>query len=178
VRLLAPVLVFTAEEIWKHMPRRPGEPESVHMALFPKAEDLRTGLSEGRGADWNMLLTVRAEVLKALEQARNSKLIGGSLEASVVLGADGELATLLSRYAASLPALFIVSQVAVSKDGLAGAAPTALPGLSVKVERADGTKCERCWNFSARVGESSAHPTVCERCVAALEEISKGATAG
>ncbi len=178
VRLLAPVLVFTAEEIWKHMPRRPGEPESVHMALFPKAEELHAGLSEGRGADWNTLLSVRAEVLKALEQARNSKLIGGSLEARVVLGADGELAALLSRYTAWLPALFIVSQVALSRDGLAGAAPTALHGLSVKVERADGTKCERCWNYSVRVGESSTHPTVCERCVAALEEIAKGMAAG
>jgi isoleucyl-tRNA synthetase len=174
VRLLAPIVPFTSEEIWKHLPQHAGAPESVHIAVFPDAKDLRTGLDESRAADWNTLLTVREDVMKVLEEARNTKKIGGSLEARVLLGADSEMAALLSKYAAWLPALFIVSQVDVNRDGTQAAASGSIPGLAVRVLHADGAKCERCWNYSTRVGESPTYPTVCERCVAALEEISKG----
>ncbi len=105
---------------------------------------------------WDRLMEVRGVVLKALEEARQAKVIGTSLEANVKLAGYSE-------FAGELPGIFIVSQV------------TLVPGdeLKATVERADGTKCERCWNFSTHVGESSDFPTVCERCVAALEEIER-----
>ena len=168
VRLLAPILTFTTEEVWKYFPRRSGDPESVHIAVFPSPEEVATGLDAARAQNWDRLLGVREQVLKALEGARQSKQISASLEARVRLGANGELAGLLSEYAGWLPALFIVSQVEL------GAASNG--DVAVAVERARGTKCERCWNYSERVGESAAWPTVCERCVAALEEIARDAS--
>jgi len=171
VRLLAPIMVFTSEEVWKHMPRGKGDPESVHMALFPKAQDLRTGLQADAGARWIKLVALRSEVLKALEQARNSKSIGGSLEAKVLLRGDGDLGGLLKEYVSWLPALFIASQVKI--DPSAGGDSN----LQIGVERAEGAKCERCWNYSIHVGENAAYPTVCERCTAALVEIDRDAVA-
>jgi len=117
---------------------------------------------------------VRNAVLGALEQARNAKTINGGLEARVELAAEGTLAELLREYAAWFPALFIVSQVELVDQPSADAVRSeALPGLAVAVRRASGKKCERCWNYSTRVGESADYPTVCERCVAALSEIER-----
>ena len=111
-------------------------------------------------------------MLKSLEQARNAKQINSGLEARVELSADSALEPLLRDYADWLPTLFIVSQVELTNgNSPAGAASETLPGLGVTVHRALGKKCERCWNYSLRVGESADYPTVCERCVAALEEI-------
>jgi isoleucyl-tRNA synthetase len=110
-------------------------------------------------------------VFKVLETARQEKLIGGGLEAKVRLSVDGDLASLLNEYRDTLPALFIVSQVELSRDSLEGTHPSQLPGLAVRVEKATGKKCARCWNYSERVGEDSRHPAVCERCSAALQEI-------
>jgi isoleucyl-tRNA synthetase len=175
VRLLAPTLAFTTEEIWKHLPRASGDPESVHVALFPAAENLTVNMGTEKAANWERLLAIRSEVLKALEQARNEKIIGGGLEAKVTLGAGGDVAALLNAYASSLPALFIVSQV----DVVALQALDPLPGDSagpvVKVSHADGKKCERCWNYSTHVGESAEYPTICERCCTALAEIARSA---
>ncbi|HUJ40142.1 MAG TPA: isoleucine--tRNA ligase [Candidatus Acidoferrales bacterium] len=168
--LLAPACVFTAEEVWKFMPRRPADPPSVHMTRFPRPEDLATGLPPACAANWEQLLAVRDSVLKALEAKRNSKEINASLEARLLLRAPEPLAALLRDYLRELPALFIVSQVelaAPSPSGDGGAAG----GLHVEVQRARGSKCERCWNYSERVGENQEWPSVCERCVAALEEI-------
>jgi len=169
-RLVAPIAVFTAEEVWRHLPKKRGEPESVHLAEFPDAQDLTTGMSEQRMDEWSRLAAVRQEVLQALEQARNAKQIGGSLEANVELRAKGRQFDLLARNAAILPELFIVSQASV----LPSDAPEGNDGaeaVSVKVLRAGGQKCERCWNYSTRVGEDARYPTVCERCSAALAEI-------
>jgi isoleucyl-tRNA synthetase len=125
------------------------------------------------------LLTVREEVLKALEPERAAKTISSGLEARVTLSSSGNLADLLRKYSASLPALFIVSQVEIATAPLEGAAPTAtIEGLQIRVERAKGAKCERCWNYSTHVGESADYPTLCERCVAALAEIERAGAAG
>ncbi len=113
-------------------------------------------------------------MLGALEQARNAKTINGGLEARVELAADGTLAELLRDYCTWFPALFIVSQVELTDQAGPGAFRSeAMPGLAVTVHRANGKKCERCWNYSTRVGESADYPTVCERCVAALDEIDR-----
>ena len=166
LRLLAPVLVFTSEEIWKSFPKQAGAAESVHMLDFLAAKDISSGFDAKKTENWTKLLAVRTEVLKSLETARNAKEIGVALEARVVLSAQAELLALLKQYSKWLPALFIVSQVEIVDGAVTGAKDSeALPGLSILIKRADGTKCERCWNYSVRVGESTVYPTVCERCL-------------
>ena len=173
LRLIAPITVFTAEEVWKHLPRAASEPESVHMATFPVAAELERVLDEMHAKNWDRLLQVREEVLKALEPVRAAKTITSGLEARVTLAAKTELAALLRAYAAYLPGLFIVSQVEIVDAAAQGAAPSGIEGLQIRVERAQGKKCERCWNYSTHVGESADYPTLCERCVAALNEIER-----
>ena len=117
---------------------------------------------------------MREEVLKALEPARAAKTIAANLEARVTLAAEGDVAALLQKYAANLPAFFIVSQVEIADGKLHGGTPAAnVPGLQIRVERAHGSKCERCWNYSTHVGESADYPKWCERCLAAIAEIER-----
>ena len=155
VRLMAPFLAFTSEEAWSFTAKPAGAPESVHMALLPEPEEVASGLDAAKLADWDALVAAREPVLKALEEARQAKLIGTSLEARVRLGSTD----LLKRYEGDLPSLFIVSQVVLdSPEGIV-------------VEHADGLKCERCWKYSVHVGEDPDYPTVCEHCSAALKEM-------
>ncbi|PYV16400.1 MAG: isoleucine--tRNA ligase [Acidobacteria bacterium] len=174
VRAVAPILCFTADEVWRSMPKSPGREESVHLSRFVSGRQLREGIParmRERFENWPRLIVLRDEVLKALESARQEKFIGTPLEARVVLSADGDLAPLLRNYQTFLPTLLIVSQVEIkpaSGDGEAGTRPA---GLTVKIERAQGEKCARCWNYSIHVGEDSRYPAVCERCSAALREI-------
>ena len=174
VRLLAPILSFTADEVWQYLPKVPGRLESVHLALFPSQQEIlglatpeRSGESneEQLRSDWTLLRGVRDQVLKSLEEARNQKLIGGSLEAQVTLVAPEPAHLVLARYAQELRFLFIVSAVNLERAGGNGAA-----GLRVQVSRAPGRKCERCWNYSTHVGEDPTYPGVCERCSAVLKE--------
>ena len=167
-RLMAPVLCFTAEEIWTHLPGAGREP-SVHLAEFPAAVALPEDLD--LVTRWERLWEVREEVSRALERARQLKQIGTGLEAEVVLEAPQELTQFLRSFGAELRFLFIVSSVVFGPAG-----EDALPGerlaeLKVGVRRAPGLKCERCWNYSTRVGEATLHPTVCERCAKALAAI-------
>ncbi|HEY6341594.1 MAG TPA: isoleucine--tRNA ligase [Bryobacteraceae bacterium] len=157
VRMLAPLLAFTAEEAWGYTPKPPGAPDTVHLALFPEPEEVASGLDSAKLAEWNELMEVRARVLKALEEARQSGRIGSSLEARVRL----EASKLLEKYGDQLPGVFIVSQVSIdSPEG-------------VIVEQADGSKCERCWKYSTAVGQDLHYPTVCEYCSAALKEMNE-----
>ncbi len=165
VRLVAPIMSFTAEEVWSHM----GGPESVHAAFFPEPEELGAGLGDGvrkRAANWDRLMELRDSVLKILENARNEKLIGASLEARVSLAAGDDLFPLLEEYGRELPDLFIVSQVelARSADG----------SLDVRVERAAGAKCERCWKYTTDIGSNAVYPTICAACAGAVEETLHG----
>ncbi len=171
IRLGAPILVFTAEEIWRYFPKSSGDPSSVHVALFPEEAELRTGVAASQVNTWDLLAKVRAEVLKALETARNEKKINSGLEAKVLLGADLELKAKLKAQLAHLPGLFIVSQVDFLTAGAGDFKSEGVPSLTVTVQKADGAKCDRCWNYSTHVGENTRYPTVCERCSAALGEI-------
>jgi isoleucyl-tRNA synthetase len=162
--MLSPILVFTADEIWENLPAGDARPASVHMALLPTvSEDVDNQLL----ARWNKLFVLRDGVLAKLEDAREKKLIGSSLEARIVIrpSALSEDVDFLNRYVDQLRYLFIVSQVEIGSRG------DHMVLNQIEVERANGEKCERCWNYSTRVGESSRYPSVCERCVAALEEI-------
>ncbi|MBR5705189.1 MAG: isoleucine--tRNA ligase [Deltaproteobacteria bacterium] len=164
-RLIAPVLSFTADEIWQCMPGR--HEESVHLAEFPKEDPAR--VDEELEARYERLLAVREEIAKALEQARNAKLIGHSLDARVELEIpEGEWRELLLAYKAELPALCIVSQVELVPSVEDGLAAETVPGLKIRVAKALGAKCERCWNYSETVGEDSQYPDVCERCAGIL----------
>ncbi len=172
IRLMTPILVFTAEELWKYLPKNAGELESVHTTLFPDASELSTGLSADKIAAWELLSKVRGEVLKALEVVRNEKkLINSGLEAKVLLNADVELKSKLKHYLPQLPGLFIVSQVELINAGKGEYVSDAVPSLEVTVQRADGKKCERCWNYSTHVDENPRYPAFCERCSEAIAEI-------
>jgi isoleucyl-tRNA synthetase len=171
VRTVAPILVFTSEEVWKHLPQQDSAPPSVHMAYFPEAAELERAFDADRSKNWERLVIVRDDVLKALEAARNAKTISSALEAKVVFRGNRENVEFLRAYASELPALFIVSQVDIQTSGAEPTPGNAGGGYSIEIKRADGAKCERCWNYSTHVGESADYPTLCERCVAALNEI-------
>jgi isoleucyl-tRNA synthetase len=174
-RLVAPIMTFTAEEVWSYLAKLSPRPESVHLAYFPQAGDI-TGepgtFAEPKGlrSDFDGLLAVRADVLKALEVARKEKLIGAPLEAAVTIHAPEKVYELLERYRGDLRFLLIVSAAEVKRAGEGnGAAP-----LRVEVSKAPGQKCARCWNYSTEVGKSERYPTVCERCLSTLEELEQG----
>jgi isoleucyl-tRNA synthetase len=172
VRLLAPITSFTCDEVWQYLPAVPARVASVHLANFPTASDI-LGASvpledAAQAEDWKTLLAVRNEVLKGLEEARKSKLIGGAnLEAQVTVTAADPILSVLTRYNDQLRYLFIVSGVTLE----AGAPGNGTGGVNVQVRKADGKKCERCWNYSIHVGEDPNYPTVCERCSAVLKEL-------
>jgi isoleucyl-tRNA synthetase len=175
-RLLAPIMSFTAEEVWTFLPKT-SRPDSVHLALFPEPREL-TGDIPGNfdaaslQADWDTLLAVRGEALKVLETARADKRIGGGLEAQLHIAAPEKAYAVLERYHDQLRYVFIVSDVMLEK----AASSNGAAGLTITVHKAPGQKCERCWNYSIHVGEDLGYPTVCERCSAVLAEIE--ATAG
>jgi isoleucyl-tRNA synthetase len=173
VRLAAPILVFTSEEIWAHLPKLPGEPESVHIEVFPEAPALRSNIDAKTKLEWEKLHALRAEVLRDLELRRAQKFINAPLEAKIRLRSKGLYLELLERHAKDLPGLFIVSQVDVLPFDAPVDSDHAEP-FHVEVLRADGTKCERCWNYSTYVGENPRYPGVCERCSEALAEIEGG----
>lgn len=166
--LLTPILAYTADEIWLAMPHdssRNGE--SPLFNEIPKAEFIQA--DEDFIAKWDRIHEVRTDVQKALELARNEKIIGKPLEASVTLYADGELYDFLKSVEAQLPEIFITSYVAVENGE--GAVKGDVEGLSVTVSKADGEKCERCWKYSHTVGENSDHPTLCSHCADVMKEI-------
>ncbi len=165
-RLIAPVLTFTADEIWWELP---GErEESVHLAGLPRLESsLRDLQLEER---YKQLIAVRSDVTKALELARTEKIIGHSLDAKVLLFAEaGDVKDLIDQYQDELATLFIVSQAGVSEAPEANAyAGEEAEGLKISVSKAEGEKCERCWNYATTIGEDNEHPTVCASCRTAL----------
>ena len=116
--------------------------------------------------DWKTVLAVRESVLKALEEARNQKLIGGNLQAQVTLTAADPVFSVLERFKHDCATCLSSRPSNVRKGSGNGDAPVA-----VEVSKAPGEKCERCWNFSTHVGEDKNYPTVCERCSAVLKEI-------
>lgn len=160
-KLMAPILSFTAEEIWLTLPqaaRSAVRTPSVHLEMFP-IPDPRWG-DTALGQRWERLLAIRETVQAALEAKRREKVIGSSLEAHVVLRADQRFRSFLKSYEADLETLFIVSQVTLAERQESG--------LMVEVFRAKGQKCERCWRYLDTVGISPEHPTLCDRCLEAI----------
>jgi isoleucyl-tRNA synthetase len=166
VRLLAPILSFTTEEVWGYIRKPDGAPESVHLSLLPEPRELTEGMTpevRERAPNWTRLMEVRDRVLKELEIKRQEKFIGAPLEARVRIAANGDLYPLLSAYTNELPGLFIVSQVDV----------TSAPGadLNIVIQRAGGVKCERCWKYTEDVGSDPSFPTICASCADVVRQI-------
>jgi isoleucyl-tRNA synthetase len=159
--LMAPILSFTAEEAWAHVPAFAGKDPSVHLGEFPEGRDWLGPDRAGFAETMEKLLAVREKVLKELERARESKLIGNSLEACVTLRAPAAEASFLEAHKTDLPALFIVSQAALEVS--------TADEIAVAVSKAAGEKCERCWNYSTSVGKSTEYPTFCARCDEAVK---------
>ncbi|MGI5838410.1 MAG: isoleucine--tRNA ligase [bacterium] len=172
VRLMAPILTFTAEEIWRYLPAPAGKPVTVQLAGWPTVcteyEDAALA------ARWEKLLELRETVAKSLEAARKGKVIGQSLAAKVDLYPDAAWAEFLQPYLAELKTIFIVSRVDVHEPGETVPAEAAtsedLPELKVLIRPAAGVKCERCWSYSEETGKDAEHPNLCPRCLAAVRE--------
>ncbi|MDH5543283.1 MAG: isoleucine--tRNA ligase [Nitrospinota bacterium] len=180
VRLVAPVLSFTAEEIWKAIPEDSLCPkgstvhseEFLHEGWFRFANSEETSgkrlmaLFSGKEFEfrkkWDTILEIRNRVLKVLEEKRRDKVIGHSLDAKLEISASGKHQTVMKEYEAELPFIFIVSQAVVK--------PKSEGEMEISVLKADGEKCERCWNYSTDLGRNSEHPAVCERCAKHLAE--------
>ncbi len=171
VRLVAPILSFTADEVWSYMPYVAGRETSVHIARFPNAGDLasessRTDLLR----DWSLLLSARRDVLLSLELPRKEGMIGKGLDANVKLESFAGDIPILQKYWRDLPELFNVSPV--MQLDFVGDIPSGrglLFGVVVKV--AEGSKCERCWRYTQDVGSNEQFPSVCARCADALKQI-------
>jgi len=164
VRLLAPVLAFTSEEIWRYVPKNGDMPVSVQLCDMPGVNE--DYLDPALEKKWDRLLDLRAVVTRALEAARQEKLIGNSLEALVELYVSDEVYSFLEPMKEDLATLFIVSGVVVSRGTAPAGAVAAedIPGFGAVVRRAPGTKCDRCWNYHEGVGRDKEHPALCPRC--------------
>jgi isoleucyl-tRNA synthetase len=170
VRLMAPVLSFTADEIWQHMTGKERSP-SVHTELFVPVNPT---YQDPELADrWEDLIAFRKEVTKALELARKDKVIGHPLDASVTIGLSPDLMEKIAPYREQLRSIFIVSLVDIKGlDELDKSLESeTLPGLRIKISPSTDSKCERCWVHDPSVGDDTSHPTICKRCIQALAEM-------
>ena len=171
-RLIAPILSFTADEVWQELPRVEGREASVHLALFPDMTEIVPGSVREIEEDWGRLLSLRNLVLSKLESLRADKVIGKSLEAEVFLSYPAvdpdDLGSLLSKYEMTLPELFNVSIVKLSGNSRDLDSNEA----SIDAWFSPCVQCERCWRFVEGVRSSAAYPTVCPRCAGALAAIS------
>ncbi|MFW6160053.1 MAG: isoleucine--tRNA ligase [Acidobacteriota bacterium] len=158
--LMAPILPFTTEEAWESMPVFEGKSESVHLQVFPDFKDCR--MEKEEASHWDKLLEIREKVLKTLEEARENKQIGNSLEAEVILIIPPQEDEFFQKYQSLLAELFITSKVSLQRGKESH--------FEVKVVEASGEKCQRCWNFSTYVGKNSRYPNLCPRC----EEVVSG----
>jgi len=164
VRLVAPIVSFTADEVWEYLPVIEGRETSVHLALFPKPESIYSQDPAKLLEEWKQIFAVRDEALRVLEEARQAKTIGKGLEAELQIGTSGSLLALLQRHAAGLKEIINVSAVRVVESS---------PGepLAITALPASGHKCARCWNFMPEVSDYGIWQNVCTRCHNALKEM-------
>jgi isoleucyl-tRNA synthetase len=171
VKIMAPILPFTADEIYQHMPHDDDKKESIHLEPMVKLDDKWE--DEKLAHIWENIRSLRAEVTKALEEARKDKLIGHPLDASLeIMLSDTQLKEQIGNLTENLNDIFIVSQAKLV-DTIDDTAYHGqdIEGLAIKVYKAAGEKCERCWRFDETIGNDSEHPTACERCSDALKKI-------
>jgi isoleucyl-tRNA synthetase len=164
-QLLAPILTFTGEEVWAALPGWKGKALSVHLTQFPQVND--QCLNADLGERWKAMIEAKAEIAKAIEEARKEKVIGHSLDARITIAAPEKMRALMAAHLEDLRALLIVSQLQLAdeKDIAKPYVSEEIKGLFVGVEKARGVKCERCWIYEESVGSNAQHPTVCSRCL-------------
>lgn len=173
VKMLSPILSFTAEEVWHYLPLA-DKTISVQLAGWPEVD--AKVFDDALEAKWEKLIAIRNEVAKPLEEARRSKAIGHSLDAWVKLYAGGETLELLKQVQEMLPNIFIVSKVTLEDEANAPEAiftSDSVDALKVQVATAPGQKCERCWIYSEEIGSDPKHPDLCPRCAQVMNEIEK-----
>ena len=168
VRLLAPILAFTAEEMWQSIPHLDSDNKtSVFLNEMPSYDESLTFSTVTE--KWNDLFVKRDEVMKALEIARNEKLVGKSLEAKLTIYTkDEQTAALLNGFGKELSTVFIVSGVTVSTEDAPANAYASEMGISVLVEPADGCKCDRCWSYATEGEHDDEGGFICARCKSIL----------
>ena len=167
VRIISPVLSFTADEIWERIPEALKEEESVHLSKWIEANP--EYLNEELAKKWDKIARLRREVNKKLEAERQTGLIGHSLDARVLLNIANDEYSFIKDYTENeVSDLFIVSQVKFVNDNLA---ESEIEGINIAVEKASGEKCERCWKYDEEVGHNHNHPDVCPRCASVLEKM-------
>ena len=167
VRIISPVLSFTADEIWERIPEALKEEESVHLSKWIEANP--EYLNEELAKKWDKIARLRREVNKKLEAERQTGLIGHSLDARVLLNIANDEYLFIKDYTENeVSDLFIVSQVKFVNDNLA---ESEIEGISISVEKASGEKCERCWKYDEEVGHDHNHSDVCPRCASVLEKM-------
>jgi len=168
VRIMAPIFSFTAEEVWQYLPQPESREASVHMGAFPEENPLWD--NPEIGGVWGRLMEARSEMTRALEKARVEKQIGHSLDAWVEIAADDELFGIFKKYEDQLATFFIVSKATLTQDDAFEPSwiSEEIEGLKIRVDKAPGKKCDRCWIYDATVGDHEKHPTVCSRCEGVL----------
>ncbi len=165
-KLIAPVLSFTAEEIWDHMPAFADKEESVHLSGMPKVDESMK--DEALAGKWEKIIALRQEVSKTMEQARRDKIIGHPLDAVVKITADGETFDFVESSRHFLKDVFIVSEVEVIKGNGPFIESENFKQLGIKVFKSTGVKCPRCWNYSKDIGADKNHLEVCARCASQM----------
>jgi isoleucyl-tRNA synthetase len=170
VRLLAPILVYTTEEVWTETKHDNGNTSSVHLADWPESN--KQYIDEELNNKWGNIIKVRTDVAREMEKMRAAKHIGNSLEAVVDLYTeDGDLLKLLKGYGNDFPMIFIVSDVNISNEPIDSANKGEIfDKLYIKVRVAESNKCERCWNYREEVGKRHTYPTLCDRCANVIEQ--------
>ena len=158
--LMAPILSFTTEEVWKYIPQESGKAESVHLTSFP--EVVNEFLDDALNERWERIWEIRAVVTKALEEARKEKKIGLSLDAQVHLHLPEKIFSFLQSYEKDLKSIFIVSSVTLHQG-------KNEKEVRAEVLLAEGKKCERCWNYDVSVGHHPDHQAICQRCVETIQ---------
>ncbi|MDR2861838.1 MAG: class I tRNA ligase family protein, partial [Syntrophobacterales bacterium] len=171
VKLIAPILTFTAEEIWLAMPDYEGKEQSVHFTQFPQVEE--KWMNEELAQRWRTMITLKGEIAKVIETARQAKVIGHSLDVSVGLFLPPAIAQELAGAEEEMRALLIVSQLKfLDQDQLVNPVSSdAVEGLQICVTKAEGEKCQRCWIYSVTVGENTEHPAICRKCAETVAKV-------
>ena len=159
VKILAPMTCFTAEEVWKYMPHKENENlESVMLSYYPETNEKYD--DKEIEEKWNKIIKFKELVSKKLEESRQNKVIGHSLNAKVTIYANPKSYEFLKENKDLLKTVFIISDLQIEKID---------EDLKIEVSQAEGEKCERCWMYSKTVGENSKHPTLCHRCAEAIQ---------
>jgi len=177
IQLIAPVLSFTAEEIWQNLNKISQKEKSIFLSSWPKVD--KKLVQNKMEEEWDKLLTIRKDVLKALEISRKDGQIGNALQAQVdIYTADQKLYDYLNQFKDKLETIFIVSKVNIYNRKLDDKDENIyqgeeIPEISIVIKKAPGEKCERCWCYSETVGKDSRYPTVCQKCLSVLNEINR-----